>query len=224
MTVSAPGCETEGKKVRACELCGIEETEIIPARGHTSVTLAGSAPTCTAEGLTDGVKCSFCDKVLTAQAVIPTVGHTTVADPAVAPTCTETGLTEGAHCAVCGAVLTAQAVLPARGHTSEEIPAVEPTCAAVGSTAGARCSVCGIVLEVPQELPMLEHTFHNGVCSGCGLDITSRGLLFASRGDGTCVVSGMGDCTDEWVIIPAVSPDGDVVTGLRTYGHRHGHF
>ncbi len=40
----------------------------------------------------------------------------------------------------------------------------------------------------------------------------SEGLAFVSNGDGTCYVSGIGECTDTDVVIPAVSPDGDIVT------------
>ena len=42
----------------------------------------------------------------------------------------------------------------------------------------------------------------------------SEGLSFVSRGDGTCYVSGIGSCTDTDIVIPAVSPDGDKVTGI----------
>ena len=42
----------------------------------------------------------------------------------------------------------------------------------------------------------------------------SEGLAFTSNGDGTCYVSGLGDCTDTDVMIPSVSPDGEPVTGI----------
>ena len=40
----------------------------------------------------------------------------------------------------------------------------------------------------------------------------SKGLAFVSNGDGTCCVSRIGKCTDTDVVIPIVSPDGDIVT------------
>ena len=43
---------------------------------------------------------------------------------------------------------------------------------------------------------------------------TSVGLDFFSNGDRTCCVDGMGDCEDTELIIPAVSPDGDIVTEI----------
>ena len=42
----------------------------------------------------------------------------------------------------------------------------------------------------------------------------SVGLAFTSNGDGTCYVSGLGDCTDTDVVIPTTSPDGDIVTSI----------
>lgn len=46
-------------------------------------------------------------------------------------------------------------------------------------------------------------------------DLGSEGLVFWSNGDGTCYVGGIGDCTDEDIVIPSISPDGDKVTGIN---------
>ena len=45
----------------------------------------------------------------------------------------------------------------------------------------------------------------------------SNGLSFASNGDGTCSVSGIGTCTDAVVVIPTVSPTGETVTGIADF-------
>ena len=42
---------------------------------HNKGTISGYAATCTKDGLTNGVKCTRCDKVLTAQETIPALGH-----------------------------------------------------------------------------------------------------------------------------------------------------
>lgn len=42
----------------------------------------------------------------------------------------------------------------------------------------------------------------------------SKGLEFTSNGDDTCYVSGIGTCSDENVVIPTVSPDGDKVKSI----------
>lgn len=45
-------------------------------------------------------------------------------------------------------------------------------------------------------------------------DPSSDGLRFTSNGDGTCVLSGLGSCTDSCVVIPSFSPKGDRVTAI----------
>lgn len=42
----------------------------------------------------------------------------------------------------------------------------------------------------------------------------SEGLVYTSNGDGTCLVSEIGDCKDVEIIIPATSPDGETVVGI----------
>ena len=128
-----------------------------PARGHTEVTDAAVAPTCTETGKTEGSHCSVCNTVLKAQEVIPALGHTEVTDAAVAPTCTETGKTEGKHCSVCNEVLKAQEVIPALGHTEVTDAAVAPTCTETGLTEGKHCSVCNKILVMQEEIPADGH-------------------------------------------------------------------
>lgn len=42
----------------------------------------------------------------------------------------------------------------------------------------------------------------------------SSGLEFESNGDGTCIILGMGDCTDTELVIPPVSPENDTVVEI----------
>jgi hypothetical protein len=53
----------------------IVPTEVLPAHGHTSVTVNGYAASCGNTGLTDGAYCSVCNETLVEQVVIPAVGH-----------------------------------------------------------------------------------------------------------------------------------------------------
>lgn len=51
-------------------------------------------------------------------------------------------------------------------------------------------------------------------------DLSSKGLVFTSNGNGTCYVSGMGTCRDSFVVLPHSSPVGDVVIGIGDYAFR----
>lgn len=70
-----PACETAGERTYTCE-CGHSYTEAMDATGHTGETLPGKAPTPTEPGLTDGVICTACQKILTPQQVLPATGYT----------------------------------------------------------------------------------------------------------------------------------------------------
>lgn len=55
---------------RYCNECGAQREP-----SHITQTVTGSAATCTADGLTDGVKCTRCNEWITEQVVIPAKGH-----------------------------------------------------------------------------------------------------------------------------------------------------
>ena len=75
---------------------------------------------------------------------------------------------------------------------------------------------CGEVVTT-ESIPALGHKFLKGICEVCGAEdpnyvpTPSEGLEFASQGDGTCYVTGMGTCTDTDLWIPETSPEGDTV-------------
>ncbi len=68
-------CSEEGILTYTCSVCHAEKTEIIPKTAHTQETISGFSATCTQTGLTDGVKCSVCGEIITAQEIIPALGH-----------------------------------------------------------------------------------------------------------------------------------------------------
>ena len=121
----------------------VSESQLaIPASGHTEVTDAAVAATCTTDGKTAGKHCSVCNTVLVKQETIKANGHTEVIDKAIAPTCTETGLTEGKHCSVCNEVLVKQDTVKATGHSLEHHPAKAPTATESGNKAYYACKTC----------------------------------------------------------------------------------
>lgn len=60
--------------------------------------------------------------------------------------------------------------------------------------------------EKPQSNPVVETDLE-----------PSEGLEFKSNGDGTCTITGIGTCTDQNIVIPLESPDGDTVTLIGKY-------
>ena len=73
-------CTSEGSydSVIYCRNCPTElrrETVIVEKADHTPETVPGKSATCTEDGLTDGVACSVCGKVFTAQEIIPATGN-----------------------------------------------------------------------------------------------------------------------------------------------------
>ncbi len=74
-TLYEPTCETTGCKQRVCKNCGDVEDVAIAAKGHVKVEVAEIPATCTADGLTAGVKCKVCDKVFEGIEKIPATGH-----------------------------------------------------------------------------------------------------------------------------------------------------
>ena len=67
-------------------------------------------------GLTAGVRCTDCGKVISGCETIPATGHDTELVGAVAAICTEDGYTGGEVCKVCQTVVKKGETIPATGH------------------------------------------------------------------------------------------------------------
>lgn len=91
--VVAPTCTVAGWTVYQCNECTVKTTNIndgdaVPATGHNSdVVVPGYEATCLVDGLTDGAKCSVCDKEMVKQEVIPATGHNETYVETVLPKC-----------------------------------------------------------------------------------------------------------------------------------------
>ena len=76
--------------------------------------IKGRDATCTASGLTEGLKCASCGEVLIKQERIPALGHNIVPYDGQPPTCTESGYNTYEACTRC--TYTTYMQLPATGH------------------------------------------------------------------------------------------------------------
>ncbi len=113
-----------------CERCGAAYGQLLE---HTVVTLEGKEPTCTESGLTEGQKCSVCDKTLKEQTVLEALDHSRATIPAVAASCTKAGiLGNGIQCSRCQEILEASTVDPALGHDFKSEVTRAPTCTDAG--------------------------------------------------------------------------------------------
>ncbi len=74
-TLTEPTCNTEGSKARLCQTCGTLENGTIPVNdNHTPETIPAVEATCVTAGSTAGVKCTHCEKVLTAPQPVAATG------------------------------------------------------------------------------------------------------------------------------------------------------
>ena len=135
----AATCTESGISTRKCSVCGAEETQTIPALGHSMTAVAAKAATCTEAGHSAYWSCSRCGKFFSDAAgkteiakdswVIAALGHDEATRAAVAATCYASGHEADTYCKRCGMVINAGANIPATG----------------------------------------KHTYVNGVCTVCGV-------------------------------------------------------
>jgi len=151
-----PTCLCDGILETRCTECGYSSFGVLPALGHSIVTIPGRAPTETESGLSDGEMCNNCGEIITAQVEIPATGGSEEDQEhqheyeifRTEPTCTEDGYITGR----CSCGVETLEIIEALGHEIEIIPGREPTAEAPGLTEGERCAVCGIVLRAQQEI------------------------------------------------------------------------
>lgn len=159
---------------------GTTPGDTTPCAHGNKETLPAVAATCTAPGMTEGVKCADCGEIITAQAEIPALGHTwengtcktcgakcehideeVEPVPAKAASCTEAGNNAGEKYKSCGAIRSGCEVIPATGHDWSKKDGV---CA---NGCGATCDH-----TKPAENGGTVTAFQNSVCSACGFTCT----------------------------------------------------
>ena len=97
-----PTCSEAGIRELVCVFCGETQESEIARMAHELVTAEAVGPTCTAEGMSAGVMCSVCGKVLVAQDVLPPAGHRLIHTAGIGATETTDGVREHYTCTVCG--------------------------------------------------------------------------------------------------------------------------
>ncbi len=138
-----------------CSICQAEisrEPHIIPAAGHTAVSDAYVAPTCTATGLTEGKHCSVCREVLVAQTDIPAKGHTpapVAEENRIEADCIHSGSYDAViYCSICQAEISREShTIPATGHTESEWTVILTPDIGKEGKEQLSCTVCGVMLD-----------------------------------------------------------------------------
>ena len=88
--------------------------------------------------------------------------------------------------------------------------------AATCTEEGSRQRSCSTCSEIETEaISAAGHKYVDQICATCNKpERYSEGLEFRANEDGTCVVSGLGTCTDTELFIPPTTPEGAIVTGI----------
>ena len=145
--ITAPTCTEKGYTTYTCSCGDTYTADEVSATGHTPEVIPGKEATETETGLTDGEKCSVCDKILVAQTEIPKKDAEHVHDyteVVIAPTCTENGYT---ICTCeCGDSIKKDEVA-ASGHTPGEWEVVIEAQVGVEGKEQQKCTVCGELLD-----------------------------------------------------------------------------
>ena len=234
-------CSEEGSKHKECVSCkaGFEDT-VIPTTKHVEETVVGKAAGCTEAGLTSGVKCSKCEKILVEQQEISPVGH--VEDDWIIDRVAEVGVEGSKHteCTVCGDTLrteTIPAIVEDHVHQGKEWATVTPaTCTETGVKAFV-CT-CGHTLETAAiaTVPHIEEGIpgraatctESGLtdgkkCSACGT-VTLAQTVIPPAGhsfeEGTCLGCGISEPYGIWIVDGLGNPLTDVIVKVMKDGEQ----
>lgn len=163
ITDTEPTCASAGSKHVECTVCGtVIETAEIAALAHTEEIVEGVAPTCSAEGLTQGKKCSACGTTLLAQESIAKLPHTESILTELSATCTTDGHGQGKICSVCNEIIVEPEVIPAIGHIESDWIIDTPAAVGIEGAKHKECTVCGTELAKDSISAIEESHVHSG--------------------------------------------------------------
>lgn len=201
-------CQSLGTQERFCK-CGKSQTERLDTVDHNYVN--GICVFCNHNNgsgdpsINDSIPCSHTNTSIL---------------PAKAATCSENGLTEGLYCNDCKTAVITQGKIDKLPHKTVDVIDIAPTCYSDGYTANTHCIVCEEITEGPRAIAPVSHTYVRGVCTVCyNAPEGSEGLCYELLDDGTYKVTGIGDCTDENIVIP-YSVNGKLITAIGMQAFR----
>ena len=116
-----------------------------------------------------------------------------------APTCTA----DGVETRTCNCGLLETRSVAAQGHEEAVETGSAPTCTSDGKTDKIYCANCSETLIASTVIPATGHTHISQKCENCDHTVSiTVGLEFVSNGDGTCYVSGLGNVSSAYIVIP----------------------
>ncbi len=199
--VTEPECETAGKKVKKCTLCGkITESEEIAAKGHSAGDwTVETDSTCEAEG-TRVKKCENCGLVMETETIAMKKHEKSDEWTVTVEAGCKTKGTEARLCIYCGKEMETRTVKAAGHKYGEWEVTKEATCTEKGSRKRI-CTVCGE--EVSESVKALGHSYKetgrvdatctangkiNKKCSRCGKTAEEE-------------IAALGHSYDSWVTV-----------------------
>ena len=189
--------------------------------------------TCQETGLTEGSVCLICDKILEKRKEIRVNSNNHVGEVDSSIILPATCKTDGYKIDIysgCGHEVKhmysthdyhnhVEYSIDKSGNITEKSLLVEvetpraASCTDIGWSVNQICSACQ--KTVYKEIPAGGHDLVGGKCKNCNETFAaSQGLEFASNGDGTCYVKGIGNCTDINLVIPEYAPNGEKVVAI----------
>ena len=176
---------------------------------HILVVLTAVSPTCTQSGLSQGMKCSKCEKVITKQYEILPLNHDYIDHEAKEPTCTEIGWNEYQTCSRCD--YSTYGEIEALGHkfvtyVSDGNATKESDGTKTSYCDNNGCNATDTITDVGSKLPI-------GYSDGLEYDLNVDGASYT--------LSGIGSCNDKNVIIPSEYNGYPVTTiGVRAFANK----
>ena len=163
--------------------------------------------TCTTDG-EEQRKCT-CGAVLETRAI--PAAHTLNSHEGLASTCTGEGWKSYVACTRCG--YNTYEKLSPLGHDVQTHAAKKPTCREIGFSAYETCTRCDYTTYA--ELPTVDHSYgQDKRCIWCEKEYGGQPLAYVSNGDGTCILTGLGEYTGTALEVPFKAVNGDVVVAV----------